>query len=216
MIEVSCTVCGSLFMKLMAEVKRSKNHCCSRHCAQAFMQQKATTYRLKWNESKPNLLTQDSLRSQLHYDEVTGVFTRIAIAHSSKAKVGDIAGFIDASGYVRIFVLGRQYKAHRLAWLYLHGTWPTGEIDHIDSNKKNNSANNLRDVPKPINQQNRKTPTRSASGLLGVTRSTRGNRYVARIRVGGTTKYLGSFLTAEDAHLAYITAKRKNHEGCTI
>lgn len=203
-------------MKMKAEIKRSTAHCCSKRCKLEFMKQQSRAYHGKRAESKAATLTVDDLRSQLHYDEVTGVFTRIAVAHSSHAKIGDRAGYVDAAGYVRIFVLGRQYRAHRLAWLYLHGTWPAGEIDHIDSNKLNNAANNLRDVPKNINQQNRKRSTRSVSGLLGVTSSPDGSRHVARIRIGGITRRLGSFRTAEEAHEAYVAAKRLGHPGNTL
>lgn len=216
MIKVPCTICGASFMKLTAEVNRSTAHCCSRRCKLTFMKQQSHAYHGKWSESKASALTLDDLRGQLHYDEVTGVFTRIAVAHSSHAKVGDQAGYVDAAGYVRVFVLGRQYKAHRLAWFYLHGAWPAGEIDHIDSNKQNNAASNLRDVPKHINQQNRKRSTRSVSGLLGVTSSSDGSRNVARIRIGGTTRHLGSFRTADEAHEAYVDAKRLNHPGNTL
>lgn len=44
--------------------------------------------------------------------------------------------------------------------------------------------------------------------------------YLSRLRTGiGSSKkrtYLGLFDTAEEAHEAYLQAKRRMHEGCTI
>ena len=40
--------------------------------------------------------------------------------------------------------------------------------------------------------------------------------YEACIKVNGKNKYLGNYSTPEEAHQAYLTAKRELHEGCTI
>lgn len=78
-------------------------------------------------------ITAERLRELLEYDEDTGVFKRKART-SNRISIGDIAGSSDAKGYVCIRVGGKTYKAHRLAWLYVYGEWPTGEIDHINHN----------------------------------------------------------------------------------
>lgn len=216
MIEVCCSICGKTFAKRATDVKRTKHHCCSQLCAKAFREKASAAYHGTRVSTKRDELTQGVLKSFLRYDPLTGVFTRIAVAHSSHAKVGDIAGSVDSRGYLRIYVDGRQYKAHRLAWLYLHGSWPSGEIDHIDHNKQNNAAANLRNVPRNVNQQNRASSTSSASGLLGVTTTLGGRRYVARIRVSGLSKHLGVYRSSRAAHLAYVAAKRLHHEGNTL
>lgn len=63
----------------------------------------------------------------------------------SKTRGGDnyttykISPWLDEVG-VRHTVL-----AHRLAWLLHYGSWPEGDLDHIDGNPLNNKIDNLRD-----------------------------------------------------------------------
>lgn len=106
--------------------------------------------------------------------------------------------------------------AHRLAWLYVYGEWPQHGLDHINGVRLDNRISNLRDVPQTINLENqRKAKGLTKSGFLGVER-TRGGKWAARIVANGKRYGLGVFATPEAAHSAYVTAKRKLHEGCTI
>lgn len=162
-----------------------------------------------------NDLTAQRLRELLHYDPETGVFTRKACY--SKLWLGAIAGTLTAHKYVTIRIDGYRVKAHRLAWLYVTGSWPENFIDHINGIRFDNRFANLRDVTASVNSQNiKKARGNSGHGVLGVGRQSTGTTWIARIRVGGVAHYLGNFPTAEDAHAAYVEAKRRLHEGCTI
>lgn len=44
--------------------------------------------------------------------------------------------------------------AHRLAFLYMTGSYPTFEVDHFDRNKSNNAFDNLKDVTHKDNMKN--------------------------------------------------------------
>lgn len=159
-------------------------------------------------------LTAQRLREVLSYDAVTGVFTR-RVRSGNGVKVGDVAGGKHGGGYITISVLGRKYLAHRLAWLYVHGQWPAGEIDHIDGRRDRNTFANLRDVSRSVNQQNqRQSRSDSTHGFFGVTRN--GTGWAARIWIGGKHFHLGTFDAPELAQIAYINAKRQLHSGCTI
>lgn len=147
------------------------------------------------------ILSATCLRQALIYDPTTGVFTR-AKQSSNRIKVGDIAGSPDAKGYLCIRVVGKTYKAHRLAWFYVHGEWPAGEIDHINHDRADNRISNLRDVTKSTNQQNR----RAVRGY-----SKDGTRWKAQIRVDGKFRHLGCFSTSQEAHAAYLAAKSEMH-----
>ena len=156
------------------------------------------------------------------YDAETGIFrwrvTMVGGNYSSfvKARPGDIAGKVDKStGYVRIRTHGEKFFAHRLAWLFVTGEWPRLHIDHKDGDKENNRFGNLRDVTRSVNLQNRKGPSKKnkSTGVLGVRAAN--DKFLAEIRINGKTRNLGRFDTTEQAHAAYLTAKRKFHEGCT-
>lgn len=61
-----------------------------------------------------------------------------------------------------------QYYAHRLAWFYVHGGWPTYYIDHINRRKSDNRIANLREVKPFENSQNTKAVAKGVSGRRGV------------------------------------------------
>jgi len=163
-----------------------------------------------------NELTAQRLRELLHYDPETGLFTRLVVT-CNKVKIGDVAGTLQGSGHIGIRVLGKIRQAHRLAWLYMTGEWPTGEVDHIDGVPTNNRWANLRDVTRPINMQNRRRAyANNKSGFLGVDYRPNLGKWAAQIGVNGAKIYLGLFDSPESAHDAYVSAKRKYHEGNTL
>ncbi len=159
------------------------------------------------------MLTQKRLKEVLDYDRTTGIFRwrkRISI----RITVGSEAGQRNR-GYVLINIDGKRYRAHRLAWLYVTGSFPRYEIDHINGIRDENRFCNLRDVPRLINGQNhRKADCDSKTGFLGVTK--RKNGFVAQISTKGKNFNLGIFPSAEKAHKAYIKAKRQIHIGGTL
>ena len=156
-----------------------------------------------------NNLTAERLRAVLDYDRDSGVFTwRLRI--SRKIRVGSIAGNIMRNGYVQLMIDGRNYMAHRLAWLYVYGCWPQKVIDHIDGNPTNNRISNLRDVTQRENTENQRHPrSNNAVGLLGVCRNK--HRWRATIQSCGRWRHLGTFDTPEEAHSAYLAAKAVLH-----
>ena len=159
------------------------------------------------------MLTQDFLKELLHYDRDTGLFTSLKMVKSRK--LGDVCNRPNVDGYVKIKINNFKYMAHRLAWLYEYGEFPEHEIDHIDGNKSNNAITNLRAVPHAVNQQNKRKPQKNnKTGFLGVVKC--GEKYYARIRLNRKAYHLGVYVTPEEAHRAYLDAKRRMHIGCTI
>lgn len=163
------------------------------------------------------MITQEQLIDQLHYDPTTGIFIWIknSDAKSTSRWSGKHAGWKDEQGYIHIRIKKELQPAARLAFLYMTGAFPVGIVDHKNLNTSDNRWNNLRDVTKKTNQENRhKAGKNNKSGLLGV--CVKGNRYAAKIMTGRVAHYLGTFDTAERAHEAYVEAKRRLHEGCTL
>ena len=154
------------------------------------------------------------VRLLLSYTPKTGIFTwRLS---RPGCQTGSIPGRLHSEGYWEIGLLGRLYKAHRWAWLYVNDVWPEGVIDHRDGDRRNNRIANLRDVSRSVNMQNqRRGQSSNRSGLLGVTTTCTG-RYGARITSNKVCTSLGTHDTAEAAHAAYLAAKRLIHEGNTL
>jgi len=57
---------------------------------------------------------------------------------------------------VTIGANGSRHLAHRLAWLYMAGAWPSGVIDHMNGDPSDNRWSNLRDVTQAENNANRR------------------------------------------------------------
>lgn len=163
-------------------------------------------------------LTHALLLDHLHYDPLTGVFTRrLTVGRHGRWKAGDEVGYRNKDGYVILTILSRHHRANRVAWFYVTGKPPTGEVDHIDTIKHHNWFTNLRDATGAVNQQNRRRANRNnRSGLLGVSWYARGKCWRARIYVDGREHRLGNFTSKKKAHKVYVAAKRQLHEGNTL
>ena len=76
------------------------------------------------NRGEITMLTSSRLRELLHYDPLTGLFTRLVSRSGRSAKKGVTAGWLHCRGYIHISVDSKDYKAHRLAFLYMEGVLP--------------------------------------------------------------------------------------------
>lgn len=156
----------------------------------------------------------DTAAAAFRLDAETGYLYRTAArkgVHAPNVPVGSP----DQRGYLHVAFRGSRYKVHRIAWLLTHRAWPIGELDHIDGNPANNRPSNLREASRQLNAENRRKATHSSmSGVLGA--SPHGRGFMAQIVSQRTHYYLGTFDTAEEAHQAYVDAKRKLHAGCTL
>jgi hypothetical protein len=92
---------------------------------------------------------------------------------------------------------GRDYLAHRLAYLYMTGKWPN-QIDHSNYDKSDNRWENLRECSREQNFAN------SYRHLKGV--SWHHGKWRAEIKVNGRRHYLGRFDDPQEGALAYATA----------
>lgn len=153
-------------------------------------------------------LTAERLRELLDYDAATGAF--VWKVHLGRRYVkGMTAGGLNGHGYWLIRVDGRRYGAHRLAWLYVHGEWPSSFIDHRNCVRSDNRIENLRLADRVQNNANR-GQSRSKSGLKGVWFvPNRARQWRAGIGLGDRTIHLGSFHTAKEAHAAYCQRARE-------
>ena len=140
----------------------------------------------------------DKLKELYSYDKDTGVFTR-RIDVTYNAKAGDVAGSKLTNGYLALSVNGKQYLAHRMAWLYTYGELPDDSIDHINHDKTDNRIENLREVTQQGNARNALMQSNNTSGCRGVTWCKTKHRWKARIKIDGKDKALGSYVDFSDA-----------------
>lgn len=152
-------------------------------------------------------LTADTLRSVLHYEPATGIFTW-KVSNSNRVKVGDQPGCPGGDGYLRIRVQSRLYLAHRLAWLYMSGEWPKDQIDHTNRIRTDNRISNLREVSNKQNGQNKSKRSSNTSGHQGIRWYKQRSRWRACIMHNYKYIHLGYFTTIEEAIAARKAAEK--------
>lgn len=150
---------------------------------------------------------QETLKKLYYYDPCTGIFTRLTTrglgaAGEEKAST--------SHGYIVLNINSKNYPAHRLAWLYMTGEYPIGEVDHRDQDRANNKWNNLRTVTSAQNKANVRKRKNNKSGFRGVSpNGTSGKPWCAFITINKKAKNLGYYDTPEAAAHAYDAKARE-------
>lgn len=149
------------------------------------------------------------VRNLFYYCPDTGVFTR-RISRGT-ARAGAIAGTIHATGYRRIQIDRSLKLAHRVAWLYVYGQWPSDEIDHINGLKDDNRICNLRLATRGQNRSNSKINKNKKLRFKGVYWHEKKKNFSAAIRANKKQYHIGYFKSAEAASRAYAEAALRFH-----
>jgi len=158
----------------------------------------------------------DNWKELITYNPETGDFVWSYPVNSgrgySNKKIGAIAGMpCVGRNYIKIIIGGKQFYAHRLAWLWVHGEYPDDVIDHVNGDGSDNRICNLRSASKTQNQWNRSVSKRNSTGLKGVYFHRKSGKFQSMIKIGPKSKYLGMFDSPDAAHSAYITAAKNAH-----
>jgi hypothetical protein len=155
-------------------------------------------------------ITHKRLRHLIDYDQKTGLFTW-KIARGPR-KAGGRAGSVRTGpwgDYIQIHIDRQNYRGARVAWFWVHGRWPTKEIDHKNRRGTDNRLKNLRVASSSQNKMNRLTSGTNSTGLKGAFLDKRDGAWYSRIVKDRKLTQLGRFKTAKDAHNAYVKAGRK-------
>lgn len=147
-------------------------------------------------------LTHERLVSLLCY-HANGTFTWRIDRGNQFSKQGALAGSTRKDGYHQIFIDGRHYATHRLAWLYVFGKWPETDLDHINLDKRDNRIENLRAANDSQNCANRKKPSGMTSRYKGVHYEPDRRTWRASIRHNYKLINIGRFKSEEEAGAAY-------------
>jgi hypothetical protein len=81
------------------------------------------------------MITQARLIELFEYSPKWGLFTN--------RQTGKVLTAVDANGFIRVYADGMSYAAHRMAWLYVYGEYPTKHVTQKDGDRLNNSIDNL-------------------------------------------------------------------------
>lgn len=150
------------------------------------------------------MLTVSELKNLVNYDPGSGIVTWKA---RPRVRAGKIVGSIHSAGYLEARIGGCRVYLHRVGWALMTGTWPDGQIDHINGDRNDNRWSNLRLADQQHNSANMKKRANNKCGWKGVVR--RSNRWLAYIHIGGKTHYLGTFSHAVEAHNAYVARAKQ-------
>ena len=143
-------------------------------------------------------ITQELLKKLFLYGPETGHFIRL-ISTSSRARKGNIAGYLSSDGYWMITVNGMPQHAHRLAWVYTFGRTPVNEIDHINHNRTDNRIENLREATRTMNERNRTMSKNNTSGHNGIYRPAGRKKWEVQLWINGKKFRGGYFYNIDEA-----------------
>jgi hypothetical protein len=164
------------------------------------------------------MITQEYLKECVSYNPNTGVFSWRAprpkehfCSKSSYKKwhtqyAGKPCLSLDAKGYPCVKLKGKRRLLHQLAFLYVTGSYPAGEVDHINHISDDNRFCNLRIVTRLENSRNMPLFSSNRSGVPGVVWHKGCSKWQAQIRDNGTCVYLGIFSRLCDAKEARDSA----------
>lgn len=155
-------------------------------------------------------MTRERLMELLSYDPATGRFCWIEGARKRGSRYA-MVGHNTGKGYLQAILDRKPYLLHRLAWMYMYGHFPNGNLDHINGDQEDNRIDNLRVASFSQNNQNGRMQSTNRSGFKGVFFHKKNKNWIAQICANKIKKHLGSFSSPEEAHEAYCKASRELH-----
>jgi hypothetical protein len=145
----------------------------------------------------------EELKEYFKYDKETGkLFWNKR--PSNRVLLGQEVGNHNQQGYRVCRFKGKTIRVHRIVWALNKEEIPSNFIDHINGVKDDNRMENLRLASNSQNLQNMKK-------AKGYSYHKKNKKWMAQISVNKEHKYLGSFATEQEAHVAYLKAKQELH-----
>lgn len=155
------------------------------------------------------MITQTRLRELLDYCPKTGVMWW-RVSPRQNVAAGTVAGWRNAKGYWCIEIGRKQYKRHRLVWLYVYGYMPE-YVDHDNRTPGDDRLANLRPATRGQNCSNAALRKDSTSGVKGVSWHVRRDKWQARVYSAGRLVFCQYFDALADAAQAVTVARQTHH-----
>ena len=155
------------------------------------------------------MIDQETVKKLFHYDAESGMLIW-RFGNGRNVKPWQEVKAKNGNGYYTAKIHGKSYLAHRLAWLYVHGSFPNKYIDHKNRIRNDNRLCNLRDVNTTDNAQNISLPSHNKSGYIGVSWIKSHNCWTVYVKVNKKNKWLGYYKNLDDA-VAVRKAGEKQH-----
>ena len=149
-------------------------------------------------------LVEVEVRQHLWVREDGMVLNRNKARLGRKPKQDWHCGTRNAYGYLHVTIPGldKEVMVHRLvAEAFIPNPDNKPEVDHINGNRGDNRAENLRWATRRENVSN--SAIHRSGRLVGA--SPRNGRWRASATVGGKQKHIGNFDTEFEAHQAYLS-----------
>jgi hypothetical protein len=155
----------------------------------------------------------EKLRKLFRYDQDTGILYW-RVSPRARRKAGDVAGSLDKSnrsGYIKVQISGRRFKAHQIIWAMMTGNWPDRDVDHIDRLGSNNCWKNLRLLTHRQNTHNSGARKTNQSGVKNVCR--KGSRWTVYCW-NGAERFYESFKSFDAAVAAAEKLPNREFMSC--
>lgn len=162
----------------------------------------------------------ERILERLSYDGSTGIFTWLPrdetdqyvmawnarYAGKPAGRLHPIDGYVTIN--IKVFDRKIHFFAHRAAFLFMTGSWPDQEVDHINRIRSDNRYENLRLVSRLENCKNSCISSSNKSGATGVHFDERSRKWVSSITIDYKSRIIGRFT---DKNEAIIAAARERH-----
>ena len=152
-------------------------------------------------DKRPAIIDGDTARIPLGIDAKDG----FALVDTADSWVEKHNWSLATNGYAQARVDGKQTLMHTLIIDRPKGK----EIDHINRTPTDNRRSNLRVVTHNENMYNLPLAKNNTSGVRGVSRENRRNKWLAQIQKAGRNIFIGYYDTVEEAQAARLMAEAK-------
>jgi hypothetical protein len=154
-----------------------------------------------------NTITQERVKELFDYHPSGNLIRKVRMAVRSPA--GSMPTTVE-NGYLVTCIEGKNFKVHRLIFLWHHGYLPE-QVDHRNGDPSDSRIENLRAATQAQNQKNRRIHKNNTTGFKGVYWREKEQRWYVSICSDNKIYFLGRYGSLIDAVAASISGRLRLH-----